>query len=119
MILENGLDGENNNVKLSSRKSSGSSSTRRASSDANTSSDADDVFGGPTSAAAAATQLLAGRPADPSTPTVRDVTKKNDSISYVLELGDEQPQTPPSPWQRRRPLGRSYSLRATKHSKSH
>lgn len=72
--------------------------------------DVDDVF-----QTSPAGQSL-GRPASP---TIRDFTEKNDSVSYVLDIGDRSPSASPlgpppalSPWPiRRNNLVRSASLR--------
>lgn len=95
--------------------------TRRSDADSGT-SDVDDVFH---STPSLVTDL-------PSSPAVRDFTKKNDSVSYVLDIGEHSPSTsggggggggsgstpglPPllmaSPWPlRRNHLVRSASLR--------
>ena len=60
----------------------------------------------------------------PDSPTVRDFMEKNDSVAYVLELGEQlmrHPQkTPPgSPWMRRRNTLRFSSLRWAKSPTSH
>jgi len=63
---------------------------------------------------------------DETSPTVRDFTKKNDSVSYVLDLGAGASSatlspaltlpSPASPWARRRNLVRFSSLRYPHHS---
>jgi hypothetical protein len=58
-------------------------------------------------------------PHSPTSPTVRDFMEKNDSVAYVLDLGEHPASTPArtllippaSPWQRRRNLLRFSSLR--------
>jgi hypothetical protein len=103
-------------------------------------SDVDDVFSPNTTAATTTTDATMGDSTPPElassgdddaeSPTVRDFTKKNDSVSYVLELGGEHSPssicggisplsapyallTPGSPWTSRRSSGlvRSASLR--------
>lgn len=94
MTKANNSDTENNN-----------NSSAESSSETSDDTDAvDDVFNSTSSA------------------TVRDFTKKNDSVAYILDLGQSSPvslyPTPVSPWQRRRNLVRFSSLRWNK-STSH
>lgn len=86
-----------------------------------TSSDVDEVFGPVTSETADHHQA--------SSPTVREFTKKNDSVSYVLDLGGGEftptgasplPYlTPSSPWTSRRNLVRFASLRYSHRPSTH
>lgn len=83
------------------------------------SSDVDEVFG------PVMTEMADD---DQASPTVRDFTKKNDSVSYVLDLGGEFTPTgapplpyltPSSPWTPRRNLVRFASLRYSHRPSTH
>ncbi|XP_046633489.1 putative uncharacterized protein DDB_G0271606 isoform X2 [Daphnia pulicaria] len=151
IISESGT-GENNNNSITSLTPDGTGGQVKRRRDAVVSngsgkgraasvlSDVDDVFSPNTTAATTTTDATMGDSTPPElassgdddaeSPTVRDFTKKNDSVSYVLELGGEHSPssicggisplsapyallTPGSPWTSRRSSGlvRSASLR--------
>ena len=124
IIAETSKDSENNNNNSVKLPQDGNQVKRRrdatvsngSGNGASASSDVDEVF------SPVVTKAAAEAEEDDPSPTVRDFTKKNDSVSYVLDLGGEHSPTGPpplsatyltpgSPWIPRRNLTRSASLR--------
>ena len=125
IIAETSKDSENNNNNNSVKLPQDGNQVKRrrdatvsngSGNGASASSDVDEVF------SPVVTKAAAEAEEDDPSPTVRDFTKKNDSVSYVLDLGGEHSPTGPpplsatyltpgSPWIPRRNLTRSASLR--------